>query len=116
MPGIAPGPLALVVFACGLGVDIRLDVGGGDYRAERMMSGVAWQCLLARGTCKWFVTPVFVSYLVAGLLTFAGYLIADLVAANESWQYLKGWGRVALLIVDGAMLMLLAAQDRRLVW
>lgn len=108
--------LAFAAFFCGLCFDVRLSVVGEFYLIEPLLCLLALQCVLSRGPGKQFVPSVFGSYLAAGVLTFCGYLLADLIAANEPWQYLKGWGRVAMLIVDCATLMIVAAQERKVLW
>ncbi|MBC8008097.1 MAG: O-antigen ligase family protein [Prolixibacteraceae bacterium] len=108
--------LGLASFACGTAVGVKLDIVGDLYLLELLVALLALQCLLSRGLGKGFVPSVFLGFLAAGLLTFFGYLLADLMAANEPWQYLKGWGRVALLIVDSAGLMVLAAHGRQHLW
>ena len=107
--GIPWSFVGLFAFVCGLCIDIRLELVGEVYLAEPLL---ALQRVLSRGPGPQFVPPAFAGYILAGLLTFCGYLVADLVAANEAWQYLKGWGRVALLIVDCAAIMIVAAQGR----
>jgi hypothetical protein len=114
--GIPLSFIGLAAFICGLCIDVRLEVVGEVYLVEPLLCMLALQRVLSRGAGSHFVPSAFTSFLVAGLLTFCGYLLADLVAANEPWQYLKGWGRVALLIVDCAALMIVAAQGRKVLW
>jgi len=86
------------------------------YLLEPLLALLALQCLLSRGLGKGFVAPMFLGFVAAGFVTSCGYLVADLAAASEPWQYLKGWGRVALLIVDSAALMVLVAHGRQNLW
>jgi hypothetical protein len=105
--------LAVAAFVCGVAFQIKLDVVGEIYLLEPLIVLIALPCLLVRGPGKGFVAPVFLGFLGAGLIMFCGYLLADLVAANEPWQYLKGWGRVLLLVLDSAAMMVLAAHGRQ---
>jgi O-Antigen ligase len=97
-------------------IGVRLDVVGDMYLLEPLVSLLAIQCILSTGPGKNFVAPLFVAFVASGCITFCGYLLSDLAVANEPWQYLKGWGRVAMLIVDCAALMVLAARDRHNTW
>ena len=106
----------LVAFVIGTTIGLKIDVVGDLYLLEPLLALLALQCVLSRGPGKGFVGSIFFSFLGAGLLTLCGYVFADLVAANEPWQYLKGWGRVALLILDCAALLVLSAHDRRNIW
>ena len=108
--------LGAACFLCGATVGVKFDVVGDLYLLEILVAVLALQCVLARGLGKGFVAPLFLAFLAAGLITFCGYLLADLAAANEPWQYLKGWGRVAFLITDTAALMILAAHGRKNIW
>ena len=105
-----------VTLLCGLAIGVKLDLVGDLFLLEPLVALVALQCVLSRGLGKYFDATVFLGFVGAGLVTFCGYLLSDLMAANEPWQYLKGWGRVMFLIADCAALMILAAHDRRNLW
>jgi O-Antigen ligase len=115
-PVIRLSAMAVMVLFCGAAIGIKFSGAGEVYLLEPVLWVLVLQRVLSRGFGKGFSACVFFGFIVAGLLTLCGYLIADLVAANEPWQYLKGWGRVVLLIVDCAALMLLGAQDRQYLW
>lgn len=108
--------LAIAAFFSGMAFPFKFDVVGEIYLLEPLILLLALQSWLSRGRGSGFVTPVFLGFMAAGLITFGGYLLADLVAGNEPWQYLKGWGRVALLLFDCAAMMLLAAHGRKNIW
>lgn len=108
--------LGLASFACGTSIGVKLDIVGDLYLLEVLLVLLVVQCILSRGLGRGFVPSVFLGFFAAGVVTFFGYLLSDLIAANEPWQYLKGWGRVALLIIDTAALMLLAAHGRQNLW
>ncbi|MFN0316754.1 MAG: O-antigen ligase family protein [Burkholderiales bacterium] len=101
---------------CGAAIGIKADFVGEISLLEPLAVLLALYCFLARGLGKGFVAAVYFGFIGAGLLTLCGYLFADLVAANEPWQYLKGWGRVVFLVIDCAALMILAAHDRKNIW
>jgi hypothetical protein len=54
--------------------------------------------------------------MLAGLLTLAGYMASDLIAGTEQSRYLRGWGRIILLVSDCAALMILVALQRQNLW
>lgn len=108
--------LGILCFLCGTTVDVRFDLGGGLFLIEPLIALLALQCLLALGPGKSFVAHLFLGFIVAGLVTFSGYLLSDLVAANEPAQFLRGWGRVGFLILDCSALMILAAHGRQNIW
>jgi O-antigen ligase len=116
VPSVRTSVLAIAAFACGAAFRVKLDVVGEIYLIEPLILLLTLQCLFARGLGKGFVAPVFLGFLGAGLLTFCGYLLADLIAANEPWQYLKGWGRVLLLVLDSMAMIVLAAHGRQNIW
>ncbi len=111
-----PTPLALLAFACGFTINIQLELIGEVFLVELLAPVLALLVLLSHGPGRAFQTRTFIGVIIAGALTFTGYLVSDLIAANEPWQYLRGWGRVGLLMIDTLALMLLAAHGRRNIW
>lgn len=108
--------LGILCFLCGLTIEFKLDFLGDLYLIEPVVLVLAFQCLLSSGGGKAFVPRLFFGFIAAGLLTFLGYLLSDLAAANDPWQYLRGWARVGFLITDTVALLVLAAHGRQNIW
>jgi O-Antigen ligase len=108
--------LGFAALACGAAFPFKFELFGEIYLLEPLVLMLAFYLLVTRGPGREFSAPVFMSFTVAGLVTFGGYLLSDLIAANEPWQYLKGWGRVVLLMVDCGALMVLVAHGRQNLW
>ena len=113
---LRPTPLALLAFTCGTTINIELDLIGEVFLVELLIPAVALLVVLFNGLGHAFQARMFINALIAGAMTFTGYLLSDLSAANEPWQYVRGWGRVGLLLIDTFALMLLAAHGRRNIW
>jgi hypothetical protein len=58
----------------------------------------------------------FRSLLLAALVTLAGYILSDLVQGSRPDQYLRGWGRVLLVILDFLCLSVLVSRSRMHLW
>lgn len=108
--------LGLLAFICGATSDISFGVIGDIYVVELALVPLALIMFLIKGGGRAFKAPIFWGFLLAGLLTLIGYMISDLIVGTEQWQYLRGWGRVILLISDCAMLMILVALRRQNLW
>lgn len=108
--------LAIAVFLCGATASINLNLIGEVYVAELLLLLVTAGLLVFRGSAGVLSTRTFNAFLVFGLVTFSGYMVTDLVIGTRPEQYLRGWGRVALLVSNVLCLMLIAGQGRRYIW
>lgn len=113
---LRPDALCLLMFLCGACIGVRLDIVGEIYLVELLLPLTVIFTVLARGLGARLEGRTLILFLSAGALTFTGYLISDLVVANAQWQYLRGWGRVALLITDFTAMLLLVAHGARNLW
>lgn len=113
---LRPDALCLIAFLCGACIGVRLDIVGEIYLVELLLPLAVIFAALARGLGPRLQGRSLILFLGAGALTFTGYLISDLVVANAQWQYLRGWGRVALLITDFTAMLLLVAHGARNLW
>ncbi len=113
---LSPTLLAVLSFACGCAIHLRLDVVGEVFLAELLLVSFVLILILAKGVGRIFDGETFLWFFCAGLVTLTGYLLSDISSSNEPWQYLKGWGRVVALVVDSAALMLLVSHGRKNLW
>lgn len=109
--------ISLLAFACGATNDISFGIIGDVYVVELIIVPFALLLLLlTRNGGIAVKTPIFWWFMLAGLITLIGYMLSDLIVGTEQWQYLRGWGRVVLMISSCASLMILAAQHRQNLW
>jgi hypothetical protein len=108
--------IGLLAFACGATNNILFNVIGEIYAAELILVLIALILLLTRGSGGVLNARIFWGFLLMGLVTLIGYMISDLIVGTEQLQYLRGWGRVVLLISDFVALMILTVQNKQNLW
>lgn len=108
--------LGVAIFLCGATASINLNLIGEVYASELLLIPVALGILIFRGDGGVISSRSFQMFLVVGVVTLSGYMITDLVIGTEPSQYLRGWGRVGLLISNVLCLMLVIGQGRRYLW
>ena len=113
---ISWGLMAGLAFICGLGELIHFDAIGKLYLPELLLPPLALLMLRHRTLGTTLSLPLFRVFVATGLLMLLGYIASDLVAGTMPAQYLRGWGRVALLVFDFTAVMLLVARDRQNLW
>lgn len=111
-----PTLVALLSFASGCAIHVRVEVVGEIFLAELLLISFVLVLILAKGVGRMFDGRIFLLFFCAGLVTLIGYLLSDIAASNEPWQYLKGWGRVVALIADSTALILLVSHGRKNLW
>lgn len=116
------GPISRldVVAICALAVGFlfAFDVEwiGRLFLGEILVLLVAAGLFLSGRAMPWFNPSILLTVLAAGAVTLAGYAIADAIVASDPQQYLRGWGRVVLMIGNCAGLIMLAAFGPRTLW
>lgn len=108
--------LAVVVFLAGACHAVKLNVIGEATLDEFVLPVLALFCLTSPGGRQALRTPAFAMLLIAGLVTLGGYILSDVVRESRPEQYLRGWGRVALVLLDFAALAVVAGTRRQLLW
>jgi O-antigen ligase len=88
---------------------------GEIYGSELLLPIVAVMAV-GRGGARVWRDRIFQVLVAALALSLAGYMVSDLAAGSRADQYLRGWGRVTLVLVDFAALSIVIAQDRRNLW
>lgn len=115
-PMIQMSLLALVSFLLGAVNNISFDFVGQVYLVELALVVVVVFLLATGKSSGAFRARIFWGFMFAIMLTLVGYMISDLSVGTESSQYLRGWGRVVLLLTDCATLMILTAHNRQNLW
>lgn len=109
-------PLAALVFAAGALAPVKLSLFGEIYAAELALPFAALAALAAGGGRRVLHQPLLRGLLLALALTLAGYVLSDVIRGTRSDHYLRGWGRVGLVMSDFVALAILVCQDRRHLW
>ena len=115
-PMIQMSLLAIVAFLLGAISDINIDIVGELYLVEPALVIVVIFLLAMGKSGGAFRARIFWGFLFAIMLTLVGYMISDLSVGTDRSQYLRGWGRVVLLMADCATLMILTAHKRQNLW
>jgi hypothetical protein len=108
--------LALLTFAVGTTQTLKLNVIGEVALAELLLPLVALVALTNSQGRRVLKISAFWILLVSLVVTLTGYIVSDLVRESSESQYLRGWGRIALVITDFVSLCLIAGARRQSVW
>jgi hypothetical protein len=108
--------IGLLVFLCGALQPLTLNLVGEIYAAELLLPVAGLVAMFARDGDRAFRERLFWRFLLAIAVTLAGYVLSDLVRETRPDQYLRGWGRILILVTDFAFLCTLFRQDRRNLW
>ncbi len=108
--------IGLFAFLCGALQPLTLNLIGEIYAAELLLPVVGLVAMFARGGDSVFRERLFWAILLAVAVTLAGYVLSDFIRETRPDQYLRGWGRILLLITDFIGLSTLFGQNRRNLW
>src|ERR1700741_3510781 len=108
--------LGVLSFLVGITASYKVILLGELYLAELLLPLAGGAALFTRGATSILRVPLFRTLLSAMLVTFAGYVLSDLVRGSSADQYLRGWARVAVLATNFVSLCLLVGADRRNLW
>jgi hypothetical protein len=106
----------LFVFVCGALNPLTLNLVGEIYAPEILLPIAALVALILGGGSRAFSEKLFWVLLLAAGMTLGGYVLSDLIRETRPDQYVRGWGRVVLLMTDFVALAMLFGQDRRNLW
>ncbi len=107
---------SLLVFVCGALNPLTLNLVGEIYATEILLPLAALATIILGGGNRVLREKMFWVLLLAAGVTFGGYVLSDLVQDSRPDQYLRGWGRVVLLMTDFVALTIIFGQDRRNLW
>jgi len=107
---------SLAVFLCGATSSVNLNLIGEVYVAELLLIPLGMILLIRYGDNGVFTSRSFAFFILFGLITLSGYMITDLVIGTRPSQYLRGWGRVCILLSNIVFLMIIVARGRQYLW
>ncbi|MFN0040740.1 MAG: O-antigen ligase family protein [Burkholderiales bacterium] len=107
---------ALACFLIGATYSIKINVIGEATLAELLLPLMGLYALLRPQGRRIFGSNVFWLLLLSMLVTLCGYMLTDYIRETPSAQYLRGWGRMALVITGFVCLSLLVAAHKQNLW
>lgn len=108
--------IGVSVAVCGALTPFKLGLMGEVFAPELLLPLIALVVRFSRHGDTGIREPVFARLLIAGFVTLAGYVLSDLIQGSRPDQFLRGWGRVGLVISDFISLAIIFGQDRRNLW
>lgn len=108
--------MALMTLLSGLTAPIKLNFVGDIYVAELLLPLVAIFAIGQRPESRILDGKEFRWLLSALLITLAGYVLSDIVQGSRPDQFLRGWGRVLLVILDFLCLAVVVSRSRDSIW
>jgi hypothetical protein len=114
--GLQATPLAIACFLVGAGQMIKVNVIGEASLSEVLLPLAAlWALSRTRGPAL-LQSPALRTLVLGLIITLCGYVVSDLVRGSSPEQYLRGWGRVGLVLLDLLTLSAVAAERPRNLW
>lgn len=108
--------LSLTTFICGLLTAFNFNFIGEVYISEIILiplgiSVVVFSKNNLATSCRLFYLIIFF-----GFLSLLGYALSDIYIGTEPEQYLRGWGRIVLLLTNSLSLIVIVAKGRWYLW
>lgn len=113
---LRPHWLALATLVCGMASARIVNLVGDVYLGELLIIQLGILVFVIGRDRKMLALPAFGVFLQAAVLMLAGYLLSDLYRDTHPAQFLRGWARVILLVLDFLALAVLVAHDKRNLW
>lgn len=113
---LVPSGLAIASLVVGMTYTVKVNLVGEAALAELLLPLLGLAALTQRGAQSVLTNRSFLALCGALLVTLCGYVASDLLADSSPEQYLRGWGRVALVMTDFVALSLLAGAQRQTLW
>ncbi len=108
--------LTIACFLAGAAHSIRINLIGEAALAEVLLLLLGLYAVCRPEARRVFGARAFWILLLSMLVTLGGYVISDWVQETPQAQYLRGWGRMALVISGFVSLSLLVALQRQSLW
>lgn len=108
--------LGLFSFVCGLPSVYTINLMGELYATEVILPILTIIVLFSGKEKRIFQEKIFWIFALSIAVMIIGYIISDLVAGTSQFNYLRAWGRNAILFSDIICLSIIAATDKRYLW
>jgi len=108
--------LGLFAFVCGLPILYTINLMGELYVTEVILPILTIILLFSSKENRVFQEKIFWMFVLSMIVMMISYIISDLVAGTSKLNYLRGWGRNAILFSDVICLSIIAATDKRYLW
>lgn len=108
--------LAVLSGLVGAGYTVKVSLVGEAALAELLLPVLAIVAMLSGSRTGGVDMRAFRWLLFALAVTLLGYVVSDLTQGSSEAQYLRGWGRVALVITDFVSLALVARAQPQAIW
>ena len=109
--------LSFLMLLCGVCINVTINVVGELYLSELIATILAISLIIKYGDQGLFNNTLFKVVIGLGFSSLAGYMISDVVAGTSPDQYLKGWARIIMLIVNCITIMVIANHGKQyLLW
>jgi hypothetical protein len=113
---IRASAFAIVCFLIGATYSIKVNLIGEAALAELLLPLLGLYAIANPQGRGVFRAKVFWILLLSMFVTLSGYIISDLIRETPQAQYLRGWGRVILVITGFVSLSLMVAVQRQSLW
>lgn len=107
---------AAATLVCGLAGARVMNLVGEIYVGELLLIQFALLLLLFGRDRTLLALPAFGLFVQTGVLMLAGYMISDFYRDTNPGQFLRGWARVILVMLDFIAIAVIAAHDKRNLW
>lgn len=107
---------ALMALICGLANDVSINVIGEYYLSELLLLPFAIMLLVLKKQNQAIKFRLFALFVLLGGISLVGYMISDMFAGTAAHQYLRGWGRIVILVSNCFALMVVAGQNKQNLW
>lgn len=108
--------VSICCFLSGTVYTYVINVIGEVYAPELLLIPVAVAVLIFGRTQRVLSRRFFLALLVSSVIMLLGYIVSDLYRESDPAQYLRGWGRIGLLISDITVFAILSANNKRNIW
>lgn len=106
----------LFSFVCGLPSLYPLKLMGELYTTEIILPFFTLLLLFSGKEKRVFQGKIFWKFVLSMIVLIIGYMISDLIGGTSQFNYLRGWGRNAVLLSDIICLSIIATTDKRYLW
>jgi len=107
---------AAAAFVCGIAGARVINLIGEVYIGELLLIQFALMLLLFGRNRTLLTLPAFGLFVQTGVLMLFGFIISDFYRDTHPAQFLRGWARVILVMLDFIAIAVVVTQDKRNLW